>query len=187
MPPDPPPNRSSDRKPPPKVTLVFKDEIPDEREPSDLEMLAHWLDAVFEIPVLGWRFGLDALLGLIPGFGDTASAFASIYILRAATNFGVPRVTIARMTLNIILDLIVGIIPFAGDAFDVYWKANKRNVALLRRHLEATPATERKLERADRLFVVAMIALICAILVASVAAAYYLLALVVTALGRLFA
>ena len=93
----------------------------------------------------------------------------------------------ARMTLNIILDLVVGSLPFAGDLFDVYWKANKRNVSLLRRHIEANPAAERKLVRADRLFVLAMIALICLVLAASVAAAYYLLTIVVSGVARLFA
>jgi hypothetical protein len=169
------------------VTLVYKDELPPEPDADDLEWLAHWLDAVFEIPGLRWRFGLDILLGLIPGLGDTASAFASIYILRAASNFGVSRATMARMTLNIILDLVVGSLPFAGDLFDVYWKANKRNVTLLRRHIEANPVAERKLVRADRLFVLAMIALICLVLAASVAAAYYLLTIVVSGLARLFA
>src|SRR6187397_3063849 len=92
---------------------------------QDLEKLAHWLDTVFEIPGIRIRFGIDALLGLLPGVGDTASAFASIYILQAATKFGVPRITLARMTLNIGIDLLVGALPIVGDLFDVYWKANK--------------------------------------------------------------
>ena len=177
---------SPGRNPTPKVTLVYKDEVPNERDPDDLELLAHWQDAVFEIPGLRWRFGLDAILGLIPGLGDAVSAFASVYILRTATSFGVSRATMARMTLNIVLDLVVGALPFVGDLFDVYWKANKRNVALLRRHFDATPAAERKLVRADRLFVLGMIVLICLIFIASLAAAYYLLTLLVAALAQLF-
>src|SRR6478609_6557018 len=68
---------------------------------QDLERIAHWLDTIFEIPGIRLRFGIDALLGLLPGVGDTASALASVYILQAASKHGVPRVTLARMTLNI--------------------------------------------------------------------------------------
>jgi hypothetical protein len=149
-----------------------------------LERLAHWLDSVFEIPGIRVRFGIDALLGLLPGFGDTASAFASIYILQAATKYGVPRVTLARMTLNIVIDLLVGALPIVGDVFDVYWKANKKNVELLRRHFKANPAIERSLKRSDTLFVAGMIVLILAMLLASVTGAYFVLAWVYSLLSQ---
>jgi hypothetical protein len=139
---------------------------------ADLEMLAHWLDSVFQIPGLNIRFGLDVLLGLIPGLGDTATSFVSLYILQAATKAGVPRVTVARMALNIALDYIVGIVPVIGDLFDVYWKANNRNVALLRRHAQATPAQERRLEWGDRLFVYGLMALLLVLLAGCIVAAY---------------
>ena len=142
----------------------------------DLERLAHWLDSVFEIPGIRLRFGIDALLGLLPGVGDTASALASVYILQAASKFGVSRVTIARMTLNIVVDLMVGAVPIVGDLFDVYWKANRKNVELLRRHVNANSMTEKKLKVSDTLFVASMIAVIAAILVASVVGAYFILA-----------
>lgn len=163
-----------------KETLEWSPFEPGTRANSaqNLERLAHWLDSVFEIPGLGLRFGIDSLLGLLPGVGDTASALASVYILQAATKFGVPRVTIARMTLNIGIDLLVGAIPVIGDLFDVYWKANRKNVELLRRHFQANPMTERRLRRSDGLFVAAMIALIAATLLASTIVAYYLLSLV---------
>jgi hypothetical protein len=142
---------------------------------QDLERFAHWLDSIFEIPGIRLRFGIDALLGLLPGLGDTASALASIYILQAATKFGLPRITVARMTLNIGIDLLVGALPIVGDLFDLYWKANRRNVELLRRHFKANPMCERKLKRSDGLFVIAMIGIIVALLVASVTAAFYLI------------
>lgn len=141
----------------------------------ELERLAHLLDSVFEIPIIRLRFGIDALLGLVPGVGDTASAMASIYILQAAAKFGVSKVTLARMTLNIVIDLLFGAVPFIGDLFDVYWKANRQNVELMRRHIKATPASERKLKRSDALFVAGLIAAICGVLVASVAGAYFIL------------
>src|SRR6476646_10985875 len=152
---------------------------------QDLETLAHWLDTVFEIPGIRLRFGIDALLGLLPGFGDTASAFASVYILQAATKYGVPRVTLARMTLNIGIDLIVGAIPIVGDLFDVYWKANRKNVELLRRHLKANPTNERSIKRSDGLFVTGMIALIGVLLFASITGAYFILSRALATLSQL--
>src|SRR4051812_47613115 len=140
----------------------------------DVERLAHWLDTLFEIPGIRVRFGIDALLGLLPGVGDTASALASVYILRAASEFSVPRMTLARMTLNIVIDLVAGAVPILGDMFDVYWKANRKNVELLRRHLKANPTVQKKLTRSDGFFVAGMIAVIALILVASVAGVYFL-------------
>ncbi len=151
----------------------------------DVERLAHWLDTLFEIPGIRVRFGIDALLGLMPGIGDTASALASVYILRAASEFGVARITLARMTLNIAIDLLVGAVPILGDIFDVYWKANRKNIELLRRHLKANPTVQRKLTRSDGFFVAGMIAVIAVILVASIAGAYFLIAKAVELLPSL--
>ena len=142
---------------------------------EELEALAHWLDTKFEIPGLRLRFGIDALLGLLPGVGDTASAVASVYILQAAANFGVVRVTLARMTLNILVDLLLGSIPFVGDIFDVFWKANRKNVELLQRHVEASPNAEKNLRRTDRIFVALLIGVIFLVLAVSISAAYYFL------------
>jgi hypothetical protein len=124
---------------------------------------------------------------LIPGLGDTATSFVSLYILQAATKTGVPRVTVARMALNIALDYIVGVIPVIGDLFDVYWKANNRNVALLRRHAQATPAQERPLEWGDRLFVYGLMAALLLLLVVSIVLAYMILAWIITSLRAIFA
>src|SRR5262249_6355998 len=107
--------------------------------------------------------------------GDTASALASVYILNAAARLGVSRLAQARMTLNILIDLVVGAIPLVGDIFDVYWKANQKNVALLRQHLTANPTTAKKLRWSDGLFVAAMVGSIVVVLVASLAAIYFAL------------
>jgi len=170
-----------------KETLEWSttEESADRKTAIDIERLAHWLDTLIEIPGIRVRVGIDALLGLLPGVGDTASALASVYILRAASTFGVPRVTLARMTLNIVTDLLVGAVPFFGDIFDLYWKANRKNVELLRRHLRANPTVQRKLSRSDGFFVAGMIAVIAVILVASVAAAYFLIAKAVELLPSL--
>ena len=140
----------------------------------DLERLARWMDSVFRIPGLGLRFGLDAILGLIPGAGDFATSLVSIYIFTAANRYGVPRITVLRMALNIVIDLIVGAIPFVGDAFDLYWKSNQRNVELLRRHVDANPTAARKLQTADRLFVAALAVVVLAIVVASTVLAFFI-------------
>lgn len=133
------------------------------------------MDSAFEVPGIGIRFGLDSVLGLLPGAGDLATSLASIYILNSAHQNGVPRITLTRMTLNIAIDLVVGAIPIAGDVFDVYWKSNQRNVELLRRHLVANPATARNLRMGDRLFVAGLIGLICILVCASVVLGYFAL------------
>jgi hypothetical protein len=99
----------------------------------ELELLAYWMDTVFEIPGLGIRFGFHAIIGLIPGIGDLLTSLISLYVLAAARRYGVPRATLMRMAFTTGVDTLVGAIPLFGDAFDVYWKANVMNVALSRR------------------------------------------------------
>ena len=106
------------------------------RDISDLEKLAALLDAQFGIPGTPFRFGLDGLLGLIPGIGDGAGALLSLYIVFKARSLGAPTGLVARMLLNVGVDSVVGAIPVAGDLFDLAFKANKRNVGLLKKHLE---------------------------------------------------
>jgi len=141
----------------------------------ELEALARWMDGVFRIPGLGIRFGLDAILGLIPGLGDLVSSFASLYILSAANRYNVPRITLVRMALNIVLDTTLGAVPLVGDVFDAFWKSNLRNVELLRRHMAATPASAQKLQRSDRWFVILLVAALCALMIAAAVVAYWIL------------
>ncbi len=101
---------------------------------EQLEELATWLDEVFRIPGTNVRFGLDALAGLLPGVGDLLAGMASMFILHAAWQRGLPRVALLRMLVNIALDTVVGSIPVLGDLFDVAWKANRRNVELLQKY-----------------------------------------------------
>src|SRR5829696_858487 len=97
-----------------------------------LEDLAHYLDGLFRIPGTGWRFGLDALIGLVPNVGDTLTSVASFYILIAGVRYGAPKITLLRMAFNIGLDYLVGTIPIIGDAFDFVWKSNQQNMNLIR-------------------------------------------------------
>jgi Domain of unknown function (DUF4112) len=98
-----------------------------------LSFLASLLDDIFRVPGTGIRFGLDPLIGLIPGFGDLITSAASFLIILAAWQRRMPKVTMARMMANIAIDTLVGSIPLAGDAFDVAWKSNRKNLALLQR------------------------------------------------------
>lgn len=120
----------------------------DETAPHDPEALArvrklaHVLDNSIPLPG-GFRIGWDAVLGLIPGVGDSVGAVVSAYIVMRAYQFGAPKEVLARMVGNVALEALVGAVPFIGDLFDAAWKANARNVALLERHL-ASPTRARR-------------------------------------------
>ncbi|MGH9554892.1 MAG: DUF4112 domain-containing protein [Terriglobales bacterium] len=101
---------------------------------QQLDELAAWLDEAFVVPGTSIRFGLDALAGLLPGIGDLLTGMASMLILQAAWQRGLPRVALMRMLVNVALDSVVGSIPVAGDLFDVAWKANRKNVELLKKY-----------------------------------------------------
>jgi hypothetical protein len=150
----------------------------------ELETLARWMDSVFEIPGTGIRLGLDPILGLLPGLGDTLTTLVSLYILGAARRYGAPRVTVLRMAANIAIDFALGSLPVLGDVFDVFWKSNERNVSLLRRHVMATPAEQRRARSGDWLFLAGLMLLLVMLLVASLALAYGLIYLVGRALFR---
>lgn len=110
----------------------------DERETAllRLEQFAHLMDTAFVIPGTNRRVGIDALIGLVPVVGDVAGLVLSSYIVYEARRLGVPKWLLARMALNVAFDGVVGSVPLAGDIFDAAFKANRRNVRLLRRHLE---------------------------------------------------
>ena len=122
-----------------------------------LRRLAHLFDSAFEIPGTRVRFGLDPLIGLLPGIGDLASPVLTLLILWHGVAARVPRIVLARMVLNAAIDAGVGAIPIVGDLFDVAWKSNDWNLALLERH--AMPGT--KASAGDWLFVA-----LCTVLIA---------------------
>ena len=99
-----------------------------------LDMLATVFDTAFILPGTNLRFGVESLLRLVPGIGDAAASMLSCYLLYEAHRLGVPRLLFARMVMNVLLEGTVGVVPVAGDAFDVFFRANRRNVALLRGH-----------------------------------------------------
>ena len=103
-----------------------------------IDALANLLDSAFLIPGTDIRLGLDALIGLVPGIGDVITTALGLYIVNEARALGAPRLLIARMVANVALDGVVGAVPLVGDVFDVAWRANRRNMKLLRDHLDRT-------------------------------------------------
>jgi len=99
-------------------------------------VIARLLDAQFGVPFTRWRFGLDGLLGLVPGAGDIATAIVGAYGLVVAYKLGAPTSIHVRMVINLLVDAGVGTIPIAGDLFDFAFKANIRNQRLLMKWLE---------------------------------------------------
>lgn len=100
-----------------------------------LERLTSLLDDRLVIPGTGVRFGLDAVIGLVPGVGDMLSALISLHFIAEAARIGAPGPVLLRMTANVVVDLLVGSVPILGDVFDTRWRANRRNIELLREHL----------------------------------------------------
>ena len=147
---------------------------------DSLQRLSWLMDDLIRIPGLGWSFGLDALVGLIPGFGDTATSLASFYILVSAVRYRVPKVTLLRMGMNLGIDYVVGSFPLVGDLFDAWWKSNQRNVALLSERATVSASEARKGKLSDWLFVGLIILLLAGLAVGAAAISLYLLMLIVS-------
>lgn len=107
-----------------------------------LKSLAWFLDESIPLPG-GWRIGVDAIVGLIPGIGDAIGAVLSAYIINEARALGAPRSVLLRMSMNVMLETVIGAIPFAGDLFDAAYKANMKNLALLE-HYQLDPVGSRR-------------------------------------------
>jgi hypothetical protein len=123
---------------------------------SGARVLAHLLDDGIRIPVIGVRFGLDAIVGIIPGLGDFTGAILSSYVVLLGARLGAPKSVILRMIGNVAVDTIGGSVPLLGDLFDVGWKANLRNVALLDRWIDQPGRTHAVSRRAIGFTVLAL-------------------------------
>lgn len=144
-----------------------------------LDSLAYLLDNSIPIPGTGRRFGLDAVIGLIPGVGDAAGAVLSGYIVLEAARIGAPPSVIARMLLNLGIEAVVGALPFAGDLFDAWWKANDRNVRLLHQVVDRPGAAR----RSSRAFVAVVVLLLVLVLAGGIALAFWLAWMLVREVG----
>lgn len=149
----------------------------------ELEILSRWMDDRFRIPVLGWRFGLNPIIDLVPGIGDAATTLVALYIMSSAVRYRVPKITLARMGLNIAIYFVVGLLPFVGDAFDAWWKPNLRNLTLLRRRATVSAEEARKGRKSDWLFVGIIILILLGLLVGSLFVTYLILRFVAKQLG----
>ena len=135
----------------------------------ELEVLSQLMDNRFQVPVIGWRFGLNAIIDLIPEVGDIATTIVALYILVSAVRYRVPKITLLRMGLNIAIYFVVGLIPFAGDLFDAWWKPNIRNINLLRRRATVSAEEARRGRKSDWLFVAVIVGVLLALLFGSLA------------------
>lgn len=118
-----------------------------------LDRLAYYLDSSIPVPGSNARVGIDALIGLIPGIGDTLGAIVSSYILSEAARLGAPKTVLMKMAFNILLDTSVGVVPVMGDLFDFAWKANQRNVNILEEYMRQP----RKAVASSRLFALGLL------------------------------
>lgn len=144
-----------------------------------LHRLAWVLDNSIPVPGLGgYRIGVDGFIGLIPGIGDAVGALLSSYILAEAVRLGVPKTVLLRMYANMLVDSVVGLIPLAGDVFDVTWKSNLRNVNLLDTYLENPQRTT----TSSRWFAVGFMAAVLLLLVVIVVLAMMVLGWVLSLL-----
>jgi len=146
---------------------------------DSLEQLSRLMDGLFRIPGTSWRFGLDALVGLIPGVGDTATTLVGFYVLAAGVRYRVPKVTLLRMGLNIAVDYVFGAIPVVGDLFDAAWKSNKKNIELLRQRATVSAAEADKGRTSDWLFVGLIMGVLLLLLAGSLAVAAFILAWII--------
>jgi hypothetical protein len=122
-----------------KVRVVESELITDPALHARIEQLktiAEWMDGRFLFPGTNIQFGLDAIIGLVPGVGDVVCGALSLWLIREAQRLGAPSWLIAKMVWNVGVEVTVGAVPVVGDLFDVAWKANRKNVKLLADYFE---------------------------------------------------
>lgn len=132
---------------------------PEQAGGDGLERLAWWLDSSIVVPGTRFRIGIDALIGLVPGIGDLIGTALSAYIVAAAARRGLPGSVLLRMAFNVGIEAIVGAVPILGDLFDAAWKANQRNVALLRQYAAVPHRAEAQSRLVVGLWLLALLAM----------------------------
>lgn len=151
----------------------------EEADDAIVRLVAHVMDNLFQLPGSKFRFGLDPLLGLLPLYGDTIANLISAVALSQSARFGVPKIVMARMALNVLLNAVVGAIPFLGDAFSFWFKSNARNYDLLRRHARG----QRESTTGDWIFISVLIAILAVVVLAIISVITFLVAAVIRALS----
>ncbi|MEP6778133.1 MAG: DUF4112 domain-containing protein [Chthoniobacterales bacterium] len=155
----------------------------EKRKRAQIEPLFKWIalimDNLLRVPGTKFRFGLDPLVGLLPGLGDTSSAMVSALALIQAARLGMPKILLARMSVNILINELVGIVPVAGDAFSFWFKSNARNYELLKQHR----ITARVAGPSDWFFVIGVLVLLAAIVCAGLLVSLFMLREILKLLG----
>lgn len=134
----------------------------DPRSLERLRRLGNLLDNSIRVPGTNFRFGLDTIIGLVPGVGDLAGGALSLYIVVEAARLGVPRPLLARMGYNVAVDALVGAVPILGDLFDAGFKANLRNLALVQQHVDRPLTAGRSSRRFAVILAVGVLLLLAA-------------------------
>lgn len=132
------------------------------KQNRESQLLAKILDDLIRIPGTDWRFGLDPIIGLLPGIGDGTAASASMFIVFQGMRQGLPRIALLRMLLNILINTLLGGVPVVGDAFSAWFKSNRRNVRIM----QAYEVHPRRAGIVDWILIVGFIVLLMALIVA---------------------
>jgi hypothetical protein len=146
----------------------------------ELEVLSQLMDNQFRIPVVGWRFGLNAIIDLIPWFGDVATTIVALYVLVSAVRYRVPKITLLRMGVNIAIYFVGGLTPLVGDLFAAWWKPNIRNINLMRQRATVSAAEAKRGRSSDWIFVGLIVGGLLALLFGVVAISVFFFWYVVT-------
>ena len=141
----------------------------------ELEVLTQLMDNQFRIPIIDWRFGFNAIIDLIPEFGDIATTLVALYLLVSAVRYRVPKITLLRMGMNIGIDYLVGSLPVIGDVADAWWKSNHMNLELLKKRATVSVEEARSGRMSDWLFVGGIILGLVALGVGSAIVSLYVL------------
>jgi Domain of unknown function (DUF4112) len=142
-----------------------------------IDFIARLMDSMFSIPGTKIRFGLDPLIGLIPGFGSPISAAVSLFLIARSARYRVPRIVLARMALNVLINAGLDAVPVVGDLLSIFYRSNAQNYELLRKHAGTSPAST----RADWLFVSLLIGGLALVLLLICLGLFTLLTLAATA------
>jgi hypothetical protein len=140
-----------------------------------LVRFSHLMDTLFRVPILGWRFGLNTIIDLIPGIGDTATSIVCLYIIVSAVRYRVPKLTLFRMGVNTAIYYVGGMAPLVGDLFDTWWKPNRRNLELLRRSAMVSAEDAHGARVSDLLFLGVILGFLLALLFGSLVLTYFAL------------
>src|SRR4030095_7757239 len=152
---------------------------------TSIERLGWLMADLFRIPVLGWRFGLDAIIGLITAFRGTSTSPVSFYLSASPVKYRRPKITLLRMGLNIAIDYAVGSLPVVGDLFDAWWKSNQMNVALLKERAMVSASEAREGKLSDWIFVGLIILLLVCLAIGATVLSIYLFVLMINQIAQL--